>query len=202
MKKLLAVMLMMFTLPSFAGVNGDVGVYSDYLFRGETQSMGNRSAQGWVQADYKGAYGGVWLGEVEGIGDASYEYDLYAGYYLEVNDKWWFDAGVIQYRYDDKAIDHTEEWYVGGGNDWIDVYQYTDMDDRENNYREVNLKMPLVKVVDLSVRHGIRYDDSTYQMLTVSKTTDKGWVLGMEVLDSARDGEFMDSASFFLKRNF
>ena len=106
MKKLLAVMLLMFSLPSFAGVSGDVGVYSDYFFRGESQSMGDRAFQGNLNLDYKGLYGNVWVGEVDGIEDANYRYDLTAGYRLDINDKWYVDGGVVQYRYDDKAIDH------------------------------------------------------------------------------------------------
>ena len=61
--------------------------------------------------------------------------------------------------------------------------------------------MPFITWVDVVVRHGVRWDDSTYQMLTVSKDM-KGWTLGMEVLDTARHGQFTDSAAFFVAKNF
>ena len=143
-------------------------------------------------------YGGVWAAQVEGIGDANYEYDLYAGYRLDVNDSWYVDGGVIQYRYDDKAVDKLEEWYVKGGNNWLELAMWTDMDNSENDYKEVTLKMPMVKVVDISLRHGMRADDSDYQQLMVSKSFDNGVVMGLEVLDNAREGEFMDNAAFFM----
>ena len=75
------------------------------------------------------------------------------------------------------------------------------MDDKEKQYKEVTLKMPMVKVVDISLRHGMFDDDSDYQQLTISKSM-KNWTLGMEVLDGARDGEFVDSAAFFVSKSF
>ena len=199
MKKLLSLLVLCtLALPSFAGVNGNVGIWSDYFWIGESQSMGNKSIQGSLGLDYKGMYGGVWAAQVEGIGDANYEYDLYAGYRLDVNDSWYVDGGVIQYRYDDKAVDKLEEWYVKGGNNWLELAMWTDMDNSENDYKEVTLKMPMVKVVDISLRHGMRADDSDYQQLMVSKSFDNGVVMGLEVLDNAREGEFMDNAAFFM----
>ena len=65
MNKLLAILLMTIALPSFAGVNGNVGVWSDYFFRGESQTMGNKAFQGSLNLDYKGAYGGVWVSQVD-----------------------------------------------------------------------------------------------------------------------------------------
>ena len=200
MKKLLATLLMLPTL-AFGDVSGSMGMYSDYLFRGESQTMGSSSLQGWLQLEKNGLYGGAWVGQVDGIGDANYEYDLFGGYMLNLTDKLWVDVGVIQYRYDDKMVDKVEEWYVKGGNHWISMAVWTDMNDHEMNYKEVNLMMPFITWVDVVVRHGVRWDDSTYQMLTVSKDM-KGWTLGMEVLDTARHGQFTDSAAFFVAKNF
>lgn len=200
MNKLLAILLMTIALPSFAGVNGNVGVWSDYFFRGESQTMGNKAFQGSLNLDYKGAYGGVWVSQVD-IMEADWEYDLYGGYRWNLNDSWYMDGGVIQYRYDDKAIDHVEEWFVKGGNNWIELAMWTDMDDKEKNYKEVTLKAPFFTVVDLSVRHGMFDNDDTYQQLTVSKDI-KNWTVGMEVLDGARHGKFLDSAAFFVSKSF
>ena len=200
MNKQLAILLMTIALPSFAGVNGNVGVWSDYFFRGESQTMGNKAFQGSLNLDYKGAYGGVWVSQVD-IMEADWEYDLYGGYRWNLNDSWYMDGGVIQYRYDDKAIDHVEEWFVKGGNNWIELAMWTDMDDKEKNYKEVTLKAPFITVVDLSVRHGMFDNDDTYQQLTVSKDI-KNWTVGMEVLDGARHGKFLDSAAFFVSKSF
>lgn len=200
MNKLLAILLMTIALPSFAGVNGNVGVWSDYFFRGESQTMGNKAFQGSLNLDYKGAYGGVWVSQVDMM-EADWEYDLYGGYRWNLNDSWYMDGGVIQYRYDDKAIDHVEEWFVKGGNNWIELAMWTDMDDKEKNYKEVTLKAPFITVVDLSVRHGMFDNDDTYQQLTVSKDI-KNWTVGMEVLDGARHGKFLDSAAFFVSKSF
>ena len=85
-----------------------------------------------------------------------------------------------------------------GGNNWLELAMLTDMDNSEKDYKEVTLKMPMVKVVDISLRHGMRADASDYQQLMVSKSFDNGVVMGLEVLDNAREGEFMDNAAFFM----
>jgi|TARA_R110000851_G_scaffold265882_3_gene418455 uncharacterized protein (TIGR02001 family) len=201
MKNLLAVLLCTFSVSSMAGVSGNVGVWSDYFFRGESQSMGNTSIQGSLTAEKAGFYGTAWVGQVDGLEEANYEYDLIVGKHINLSDTFWVDGGVIQYRYDDKMLDTVEEWYVKGGNDWVDLAVYTDMNNSDNDYKEVNLHFPIVTYVDMVLRHGVRADESTYQQLTVSKEV-KGWEVGMEVLDSARDGQFTDSAAFFLRKSF
>ena len=203
MNKLLAALILCsMSITSYAGnVEGEVGYASDYLFRGESQTIGGNSMQGWANYNIGGAYVGTWVGQVDGIGDASYEYDLYAGYDMAVTDKWSVGGGLIQYRYDDKAIDHKEEWFVRGGNHWGQMSVWTDMDDADKNYKEVTLMMPTVTWADLSLRHAIYENDDTYQMLTISKDV-KGWRMGMEILDSARHGQVMDSASVFLMKTF
>jgi hypothetical protein len=62
--------------------------------------------------------------------------------------------------------------------------------------------MPLIKVVDVAVTHGMMADDSNYQKLSVSKVLDNNFMFGLEVLDGARDGEFMDSAAIFMGYRF
>jgi len=200
MNKLLAILLCTLALPSFAGVNGNVGVWSDYYFRGESQTMGGKAFQGSLDLDYKGMYGGVWVSQVD-MAEADWEYDLYGGYRWNLNDTWYMDGGVIQYRYDDKAIDHVEEWFVKGGNNWLELAMWTDMDDKDKNYKEVTLKAPFIKVVDISVRHAMFDNDDTYQQLTVSREM-KNWTVGIEVLDGARHGKFLDSAAFFISKAF
>ena len=201
MKKLLAILLATIALPSFAGVNPSVGVSSDYFWRGASLTNGNWAVQGSLEADYKGLYGGVW-----GIGGNNdeplpdYRYDLYGGYRLNINDSWYVDGGVMQMRYDG-IDDHMEEWWVKGGNNWIELAMWTDMDDKDMRYKEVTLKMPLVEVVDISLTHGMFEDDSNYQKLRISKDV-KNWTMGMEVLDGARHGQFLDSAAFFVSKKF
>ena len=48
---------------------------------------------------------------------------------------------------------------------------------------------------------GMFDNDDTYQQLTVSKDI-KNWTVGMEVLDGARHGKFLDSAAFFVSKSF
>jgi uncharacterized protein (TIGR02001 family) len=87
----------------------NVGVTSDYIFRGFSQNDRNPAVQGGVDLTYGIAYAGIWASAVK-LGDNTYEYpfkasaevDLYAG----VKPVWKtslgdinFDFGAIYYAY-------------------------------------------------------------------------------------------------------
>ena len=61
MKKLLTLLLAFSITPVFAGMNGFVGYTSDYMWRGQTQSMGGGAFQAGVDLDYEGFYVGCLL---------------------------------------------------------------------------------------------------------------------------------------------
>jgi uncharacterized protein (TIGR02001 family) len=85
----------------------NVGVVSDYRFRGIEQSGGRPSFQGGVDFAHKsGIYLGVWaasnvtwLKEVNGATAGDYEIDLYGGYKGEVVPGLGYDVGFITYQY-------------------------------------------------------------------------------------------------------
>jgi uncharacterized protein (TIGR02001 family) len=90
-------------------INFNVGVTSDYVFRGISQNDRNPAVQGGVDLVYGIAYAGIWASSVK-LGDNTYEYpfkasgevDLYAG----IKPVWKsslgdfnFDLGAIYYAY-------------------------------------------------------------------------------------------------------
>lgn len=82
----------------------NVGVVSDYLFRGVTQTHGDPALQG--GADYafsNGFYMGTWLSTIswvkDWLGKGSVEWDLYGGYRGTFATDWSYDVGVISYLY-------------------------------------------------------------------------------------------------------
>lgn len=108
-------------LPSAAAMAEDapspltfnVGVVSDYLFRGISQTGGDPALQG--GADYafsNGAYVGAWgsnISWVKGwLGDGSVELDIYGGYRgAFANPDWTYDVGAIAYIYPSHGTPNT-----------------------------------------------------------------------------------------------
>jgi uncharacterized protein (TIGR02001 family) len=84
----------------------NVGVTSDYRFRGMAQTSFNPALQAGVDFAHKsGFYLGVWGSNVSwikdyaGATDGSLEVDLYGGYKGEISKDFTYDLGVISYQY-------------------------------------------------------------------------------------------------------
>ena len=106
-----------------AGVSANIGVTSEYYFRGVTQGAG-AAVQGGVDYDIGGGfYTGAWMSNLAtgtaDTGFGSYELDLYAGWATEVGGVA-LDFGVLQYLYPDvgaggEASPNTLEFYASAG---------------------------------------------------------------------------------------
>ncbi|MFZ0266364.1 TorF family putative porin [Caulobacter sp.] len=82
----------------------NVGVASDYVFRGVSQTQEDPQVFGGIDLTYGLGYAGVWASNVDfGPSDPTAEIDLYAGLKPTYGDTS-FDLGVLYYSYiDDKA---------------------------------------------------------------------------------------------------
>ena len=82
-----------------AAVEANIGVTSNYLWRGVTQSMNDPSISGGVDYSHEsGFYAGTWIGTIDwGPGGAT-ENDYYLGYSGESGD-FGYDVGYIYYNY-------------------------------------------------------------------------------------------------------
>jgi len=198
MKKLLTLLLAFSIMPVFAGINGNVGYTSDYMWRGQTQSMGGGAFQAGVDLDYEGFFVGAWASEVDfGDDSASLEYDLYGGYKFAVSDKLSMSVGVIQYRWDDNDLEMVEEAFVKFESPLLDFGWSVDTDNSENDYMEVGLNVPFIKVVDVGFVYGRFPDDTNWKGLGISKSWDK-FDLGLMIMEDAKDGQFSDNVSLSL----
>lgn len=112
-KKILAVALAAgFALPAFAEeaagphtFTANVGVVSDYIFRGISQSQHLPALQGGVDyAHSSGLYAGVWGSTIKWVkaggykDDSNFETDIYGGFKNTVGD-FGYDVGLIRYYY-------------------------------------------------------------------------------------------------------
>lgn len=99
----------------------NVGVVTDYRFRGIAQTRFNPALQGGADLSHKsGLYIGTWASQVKWIkdagGDADVEVDIYGGYKTSVGDVG-LDVGVLRYMYpgaDLAPSPYTTEVYLAG----------------------------------------------------------------------------------------
>jgi uncharacterized protein (TIGR02001 family) len=113
----------------------NVGVVSDYLFRGVTQTRGGAALQGGVDYSHSsGLYAGAWASNITWVKDAygsgTTEIDYYGGYKNSfAGGDWTYDVGAIAYTYPGKgnAIPgtnvnpNTNEIYGALGYKWVTV---------------------------------------------------------------------------------
>jgi len=201
-KNILALLLAVCTVPAFAGTSGYFGYTTDYMYRGASQSMGHGAMQMNLryQAD-SGLYGGVWTSEVDFGDEATYEMDLYGGYVMKLSDKWTVDVGIKQINWD-KGYDDVEEAFVKMKLNGISVGYNVVMGDSDKKYMEVGYTLPFIDWANVELMYG-RFDaDNTFGMVRVGKMlTDNIWVR-LEVMDDARQGQFMDMSNVGMYYHF
>lgn len=92
------------SVPSFAADTAfNVGVVTDYRYRGLSQTRLKPALQGGVDITAGAFYAGAWASTIQWIkdsgGDANLEIDLYGGYKGEITKGLGFDVGVLSYQY-------------------------------------------------------------------------------------------------------
>jgi len=90
-------------------LTGNVGVYSQYIFRGLTQTNGDAALQGGFDYSHSsGFYAGTWMSNISWLTDSpaatgytssSLEMDFYGGYKGTISGDLGFDVGLLQYYY-------------------------------------------------------------------------------------------------------
>ena len=123
MKKLFLMVGLLVSLPSFASVSANVGITSDYIWRGMTQSDGISVSGGFDYSADNGFYAGVWGANInwgyatddEGVltdyGSGN-EFDVYFGYATEVGGIG-VDLGYVSFKYPGISAYDFEEVVLG-----------------------------------------------------------------------------------------
>lgn len=142
-----------------AELTANVGVTSNYVFRGVTQTDDGPAVQGGIDFTHEsGIYAGAWASNVEdNTGDDGFEYDLYVGYNFRVNDKVGFDVGYITYQYSGtNAFTETDELFVGVSfMDFSATYYDGDPDvGRDYSYIDLKYTMALPQDINLHLHYG------------------------------------------------
>jgi uncharacterized protein (TIGR02001 family) len=147
---------------------GNVGIFSQYVFRGVSQTNEKPAVQGGFDMSHKsGIYAGTWLSNISWISDgapdasASLEWDLYAGWKYDLPYDFQSDLGVLYYYYPGKypsgfTTPNTTELYAALTWKMLQVkYSYSANnqtfglpDSRGSYYIEGNLNWDVVEKVN------------------------------------------------------
>lgn len=88
---------------SYADLAYNVGLVTDYRYRGISQTREKFALQGGLDFTAGGLYLGLWSSQIKWIkdfgGDAGLEVDLYGGYKGEIAKDVAYDVGVLTYQY-------------------------------------------------------------------------------------------------------
>ncbi|MCW8828614.1 MAG: TorF family putative porin [Gammaproteobacteria bacterium] len=148
---------------AMAELSGNVGVTSNYLWRGETQASDEAAVFGGIDyAHDSGFYVGTWTSSLGG--GSSYELDIYAGYAFEVAGIG-LDVGAITYQYPQEDNDgDTTEGYLGASYSMFSA-KYSITDDYFNSgesayYIEVGADIPVKNDLALGLHYGMKDGDA------------------------------------------
>jgi len=130
-----------------AEVTANAGIFSNYIWRGVTQTSDAAAGQGGVDWGAGGFYAGTWLSNVDFDGTASsgYEMDVYGGFAGEAG-SFGYDLGVITYQYPTDPVNSnfTEVYATGSivgitAGIWYTVDKATGLTDPNGNDDDIYL---------------------------------------------------------------
>ncbi|NMH66843.1 TorF family putative porin [Shewanella salipaludis] len=157
---------------ALAGVSGNIGVTSNYLWRGTSQTQDAVAVQGGLDYSHdSGLYVGSWVSSVDFGDDTSYELDLYGGYAGSLGEDIGYDLGYLYYAYPDANgnIDLHElygslswKWFEIGYSHLIDAgddVAAEPLDKKDLSYLHATVTVPLSDSLSLAAHYGYSSGD-------------------------------------------
>ena len=184
--------------------SANVGVFSEYRFRGAKQTEDAPAIQGGFDLSHSsGLYLGNWNSNVE-FGNTSIEMDFYAGYGFNIGDIS-IDIGDLYYYYPDNSgqtpnINSNEIYAIASYGAFSAGYHYFTTewfgvgDDSGTSYMQINFEYPVSESVTISAHAGSSkiegVNGSDYEDYSVSFGFDMGdgYALGLDFIDNSGDG--------------
>ena len=145
-----------------ADLSANVGVTTNYVFRGVTQTDDGPALQGGIDYTHSsGFYAGAWASNVDfpGVG-SGLEYDLYAGINLELNQDLKLDIGYITYKYTDSTVDDVvgnDEVFIGAKYKNFAAYYYNgsaNLGAFDHQYYDLRYTLGLPQEIKMSLHYG------------------------------------------------
>ncbi len=189
--------------PVFAGATGNVGAFSEYMFRGVEQSNGAAIQGGLDVSGASGLYAGTWISNTQFAGfdgeNVSYETDIYGGYATKVGDLG-LDIGALYYYYTDESALNTLEGYIGASYGPVaGKFFYTDDyfgTDEDAYYATASATFPVTSSVNFIVNGGYNGGKGVEALFgekyfdygaTISKTLDAGFTFSLAAIGTDLD---------------
>jgi uncharacterized protein (TIGR02001 family) len=146
----------------------NLGVVSDYRYRGISQTRLQPAVQGGADLTYGAWYAGVWASNIKWVkdigGKANVELDLYGGYKYEVAKDVTLDFGALSYQYPSNKLApnaNTTEVYLGIATGPVSAKYSRSVtnlfgfsDSKGSGYLEANLDYELLKGTNLVAHLG------------------------------------------------
>jgi len=183
-------------------VSGNMGIFSDYRFRGISQTFVQPAIQGGIDYSHSsGFYLGNWNSNVSGntFTDGSIEMDLYGGYKFGAGPVT-LDVGLLQYLYpgaDAGGVKYdTLEAYVGASWKWFTLKYSITLDDYfgvansdGSGYLDLSASYEIVPKLMLVGHIGQQTVENSgaldYVDYKIGLTYDlNGWALGLAYVDT------------------
>ena len=146
--------------PVLAEISANVGVTSNYMWRGMTQTNDQAAISGGLDFEHEsGFYVGTWASNVSWGGEegdeTGYELDVYGGFAGEIGE-FGYDVGYIKYMYPSYDDENFHEFYVGGSYSVFSAMISRDPKNK-NNYGQVGVDFDLPQGIGLGLHAG-RYN--------------------------------------------
>ncbi len=193
MKKLTVVLgagsLLVASSTALAETSANVGITSNYVWRGVTQTSDDAAVSGGIDyAHASGFYVGGWASNVSWTTPPGTEIDFYLGFSGTLGEVG-YDVGFISYNYPSADTNDFEEIYVGASFGPLSA-KYSWDDDNENGYLEAALEFEVRSGLTLGIHFG-DYDfdlpsatDYSDFSVSVSKDAGDGWSWSLTLSDT------------------
>jgi len=147
-----------------AELTANVGVTTNYVFRGETQTNDDPAIQGGIDFVHeRGLYLGAWASNVDfpAVNGEGFEMDAYLGYKFDLGNEMAIDVGYITYQYTDNVLPDASEVYIGFSvRDLSITYFNGDVENSANDYSYIDVKYKLVLPKDVKLLFHYGYKDN------------------------------------------
>ncbi|MBV7317543.1 TorF family putative porin [Shewanella sp. NIFS-20-20] len=154
-----------------AAVSGNIGVTSNYLWRGVTQTNDAVAVQGGLDYEHEsGLYLTSWASNVDFGDETSYELDLGVGYSNSIGE-FAYDIGYVYYAYPD-AVDKIDigEIYGSIGWNWLTIgYSHfvnasdgivsEGVDSKDYGYLTADIGIPVNETYSINIHYGYSSGD-------------------------------------------
>jgi uncharacterized protein (TIGR02001 family) len=138
-----------FITSAYAEVSGNIGVTSNYLWRGMAQNNDKAAISGGLDYAGEGFYAGTWVSSLDG----GSEVDIYAG--TEISG---IDVGIIRYMYPEAGTGYFTEVYAGGSVSVFDLFLAVNTGN-DDLYYAASYSFDLTETVSATFTYGITDPD-------------------------------------------